>query len=198
MKILKKINKGFILTLIVVVALYIYIANVEKRRKIEIIEIDKVCNQVIDYTNKYLILPENMRILGKKPSQLEIDKYKEELKSELKKIMIENESAIELQYNIFVSELEKNFNDNRIVTEMSRTITDKPTYEFDGEQVKVTIKSKVSKSEKYQDGGEEKINQKSFETYNDQITLQKVNGKWKVIFVNFEFNQLGSTDIIEL
>ena len=153
---------------------------------------------MIDYTNKYLILPENMRILGKKPSQLEIDKYNEELKTELKKIMIENESAIELQYNIFVSELEKNFNDNRVVTEMSRTITDKPTYEFDGEQVKVTIKSKVSKSEKYQDGGEEKINQKSFETYNDQITLQKVNGKWKVIFVNFEFNQLGSTDIIEL
>lgn len=192
MKLIRKINKGFILTVIVVLALTAYLINQDKQRKIEKIEIKKVCNEFIDFTNKYTLLPENMNSLDKLISQKELDAYKHELKNELKKQMIENESAIELQYNVLVSELEKNFSENKVVTEISRTLIESPIYEFEGNQVKVTIKSKVSKTEKYKDNGEEKIKQISFNTYDNQITLQKTEGKWKIIFANLQFDELGA------
>lgn len=202
MKILRKINKGFILTVIVLVALSIYLINLEKQREVDKEEIKKVCEQYIEFTNKYVVLPEEMQTLKQDIPDTELEKYKEELKTELKKQMIENEDAVDLQYQILASTLEGNFSKNSIVTNISRTITDKPKYEFDGDQVQVTFTAKLSKTEKYLENDDNtedaKTRNNTQNTYNDQINLQKVDGKWKIVYSNLDFNsgRGNSTDMI--
>ena len=49
----RKINKGFILTVIVVGILVIYLVQLEIQRNKEKPEIQKMCESYIDYVNKY-------------------------------------------------------------------------------------------------------------------------------------------------
>lgn len=192
MKIVKKINKGFILTLIVLVALSIYLIKLEKQREVDKEEILKICEQYIEFTNKYVVLPEGEQKLPQQISDTELDKYKEELQTKLSEQMIDNKDAVDLQYQILVSTLESNFSKNSIVTSISRTMKDKPKYEFDGDQVQVTFTAKLSKTEKYLENENDteedaKTRNNTQNTYNDQINLQKVDGKWKIVYSNLEF-----------
>ena len=203
MKILRKINKGFILTVIVLVALSIYLINLEKQRETDKKEIEKVCEQYIEFTNKYVVLPEANQKFTQQISDTELNKYKEELKTELKKQMIDNEDAVDLQYQILASTLEGNFSKNSIVTNISRTITDKPKYEFDGDQVQVTFAAKLSKTEKYLENDNDteedaKTRNNTQNTYYDQINLQKVDGEWKIVYSNLQFysSNGAATDMI--
>lgn len=66
MKIWKKINKGFLLTLIVLLALIIYLVGVEEQRKEDKTNIQKVTEEFIEFTDKYTVLPEEMQTLTKK------------------------------------------------------------------------------------------------------------------------------------
>ena len=61
MRILKKINKGLILTIIVLVVLIIYLTNVEKQRGADKPAIQKACEEYIALTDKYVVLPEEMQ-----------------------------------------------------------------------------------------------------------------------------------------
>ena len=65
MKILRKINKGLILTIIVLIALVLYFNNLEKQREAEKTDIKATCEEFIKLTDKYSVLPEDMQIIQK-------------------------------------------------------------------------------------------------------------------------------------
>ena len=58
MKVLKKINKGLILTIIVVVVLVIYLIGVEKQRDSDKTEIKNTCQEFLGFIDRYTVLPE--------------------------------------------------------------------------------------------------------------------------------------------
>lgn len=60
MKLLKKINKGLVLTVIVLLALIIYIVTVEISRNNEKPNIETACKNYIETINKYSVFPENL------------------------------------------------------------------------------------------------------------------------------------------
>lgn len=193
MKLLKKINKGFILTVIVLILLSIYLINQEKAKETEKKEISQKCEQYIDFTNKYAVLPEDMQVLKQEISNTELEKYKNEIKQELKKQMIENEQAVDLQYQILTSILENNIKKDSIVTQISRRMIDKPQYVFDGDQVQVIFQSRISITEKYLENDNDteedaKTRNTTYMTQNDQINLQKVDGEWKIVYSNLQFH----------
>ena len=205
MKLLKKINKGFILTVIVLILLSIYLSNQEKAKETDKKEISQKCEQYIDFTNKYAVLPEDMQALTKEISNTELEKYKNEIKQELKKQMIENEQAVDLQYQILTSILENNIKKDSIVTQVSRRMIDKPQYVFDGDQVQVTFQSRISIEEKYLENDNDteedaKTRNTTYMTQNDQINLQKVDGEWKIVYSNLQFysNKEYYTETISL
>ena len=205
MKLLKKINKGFILTVIVLILLSIYLINQEKAKETDKKEISQKCEQYIDFTNKYAVLPEDMQALTKEISNTELEKYKNEIKQELKKQMIENEQAVDLQYQILTSILENNIKKDSIVTQISRRMIDKPQYVFDGDQVQVTFQSRISIEEKYLENDNDteedaKTRNTTYMTQNDQINLQKVDGEWKIVYSNLQFysNKEYYTETISL
>jgi len=185
MKILKKINKGLILTILVVLTLTIYLVRVEKQRKSDKETIRKSCEEFIEFSDKYLAYPEEMQKLAEGITDKQKKEHKDKMKTELEKIMINNEEAVKIQYGYLEGMLDNQGNEIR--TNIDRIITKIKGYEFDGNQVTVTFNSKVDTDIKYLDGNEEKTRKDSFESTNDEIILQKVDDKWKVVSTNLMY-----------
>ena len=191
MKILKKINKGLILTIIVLVALITYLTNVEKQRESDKQDIRKVCEEYIALTDKYVVLPEDMQTFTGKISKENEERLKKQLREELEKQMINNEEAIEIQNGYLFDELKNGYRtENEVRTKNKRTITKISSYEFDGDQVTVTLRTTIETTYKYIEEitGTEKERQNTVSSTNDEIILQKVEGQWKVVYSNMQFD----------
>lgn len=83
MKLLKKINKGVVLTVIVLLVLIIYIVTLEIKRNSEKPNIEEACKDYIELINKYAVLPENTQKLyyNEQISSEEKTKAEEDLKN---------------------------------------------------------------------------------------------------------------------
>ena len=122
-------------------------------------------------------------------SESELEEYKKEMKIELEKLMIQNEEAVKLQYQILESNLKAGYNFEEIRTKSERKITKISSYEFEGDQVTVTFKARMKITSKYlNEENEEQENQKSIDTESDEIILQKIDGKWKVVYSNLRYD----------
>lgn len=186
---MKKINKGFILTLIVLVALTLYILKVEMQRNADKEEIQKVYEEFIDFTDKYSVLPENLQTLSESKNESEIEEYKKQMKADLKNLMIDNEEAVNLQYDKLESVLTSGYNKLEVRTSQERRINKITTYRFNGNKVDVKFEGTVERKVKFYNGTEEQTETKSFDTVYDEIVLQKVDGEWKVKYANLHFNK---------
>ena len=85
MKIWKKINKGLILTIIVVVILIIYLEQVERQRELDKTAIRTACNEYIKMVDSLIILPEDLQEYSQNLTQEAENKLKENINNELKK-----------------------------------------------------------------------------------------------------------------
>lgn len=195
---MKKINKGLILTIIVLVGLTAYLANVERQRKEDKEDIKKACEEYISFADKYSVLPENLQILietveensqtlSEGMEEKKIEEYKKEMKTELEKLMVPNEEIIKIQSTALENILERT-NPREVTSKIERKITKISSYEFEGDQVTVTFDSMVKTVTKYLDEqNEEQEKQDSFNTENDEIILQKLDGKWKIVYSNLNY-----------
>ena len=175
---MKKINKGLILTLIVVIGLTIYLVNLEKKREAEKKSIQKACEQFIELTDKYVVLPEN--------SEKSIEEYALEMKQELEKQMISNKEDVEFQHNHYKSRLEEGVNEEQRRIGYKRKIVDITKYEFEKDEVTVNFDCEVTEIVKI--GNDEQEN--TYEIYGDEIILRKVDGIWKVVYSNL-YNRIN-------
>ena len=191
MKILKKINKGLLLTIIVVAVLVIYLTNLEKQREADKTDIKKACEDFIALTDEFVVLPEDMQTYTGEISKENEEKIETQLKEALKKQMVDNDKAIDIQYEYLVDKLQNGYEtENEVKTKNKRTITKISGYEFDGNQVTVTIKTSTETTYKYKEDftGEEKERKDTNTSSSDEIVLQKVDGKWKVVYSYLQFD----------
>lgn len=189
MKILKKINKGLLLTIIVLIALIFYLKGVENQREADKTAIRTSCEEYINIIDKLIVLPEDMQNLSEENEQ----KIQENINNELKNVMIENEDAIELQSQ-YVLEIVKQSNENKIITNCKKNIDKISKYEFDGDQVVVKFSSNLETLYKHvnTETNEEEEKQNIQSTSGDEITLQKVDGKWKIVYSYLDYYQNSS------
>ena len=203
MKFLRKINLGLILTIIVVAAVAIYSVNVELNRNKEKENIKKACEEFIDITNKYAMLPEQKQDLNKKITEQELNDYINEIEKGLKEKMVDNDSAIEIQATILESELLNQIATENIATKFEREILKISSYSFDGDQVTVSFKDKVNKDVKYKTNNgydelgneikKEESKNISFGNEYETITLQKVDNTWKVVYADIQYSDMTSS-----
>lgn len=193
MKILKKINTGFVLTLIVLLILIIYLISVEAKRKSEKLNIEETCKAYVDLIDKYAIMPkDNQKLYNlnnpentinientKKDIEKAISKEMDKLEKDLKTKMIDNDTAIKMQKDSVESYL-KNENDitTSVVTNFNREIKKIKKFAFDDDQVTVTFSSAVEKEIKYLENSieEKELSKKSNIEFPDEtITLKNVD-----------------------
>lgn len=197
MKVLKKINKGLILTIIVLAALLIYISGVEKQRNADKPDIRKACEDFILLTDKYVVLPEDMQ--KSEVSEEKVNEYVNQMKSDVEKVMISNTEAVKIQKQVIENNLRNGYNALDVRIKMSRKIKKINGYEFDGNQVTVKLNNQVEIVTKVFDEIESTKETETFEASSDEIILQKVDGKWKIVYSNLQFdgsNRYYGDDII--
>ncbi len=197
MKVLKKINKGLILTIIVLAALLIYISGVEKQRNADKPDIRKACEDFILLTDKYVVLPEDMQ--KSEVSEEKVNEYVNQMKSDVEKVMISNTEAVKIQKQVIENNLRDSYNALDVRSKVSRKIKKINGYEFDGNQVTVKLKDQVEIVTKVFDEIDSTKETETFDASNDEIILQKIDGKWKIVYSNLQFdgsNRYYSDDII--
>ena len=197
MRILKKFNKGAILTIIVLVALVIYLVGVENQRKEDKQIIKQKCEEIVGVIDECMVYPENMQKLGEEISKEDQAKYEEQVKEKLAEKMIDNEEAVEIQSKILISNLNYQNDENEIRTKYKRNIDRILGYQFEGDQVTVTFLSTIQVEKKYKDAltGEEQTSSQSFSTSSDEIVLQKIDGNWKIVYTNLQYNEYGNSAV---
>ena len=191
MKILKKINKGLLLTIVVIAILVIYLTNLEKQREADKTDIKKSCEDFIAFTDEYVVLPEDMQTYTGEISKEDKEKTEIQLKDALKEQMVDNDKAIEIQYEYLLDKLENGYKtETEVKTKNKRTMTKISNYEFDGKQVTVTLRTSTETTYKYKDEftGEEKERKNTITSPSDEIVLQKVEGKWKIVYSYLQFD----------
>ena len=205
MNMLKKINKGFILTVIVLAALIIYLVNVEIQRKDDKPAIKQTCENYIEIISKYATLPEEYQVVNKKLAKEDTEKYEKEFSVKLNEVMVENEKARELQKNSIKYYWGETKNATSVLTKFDKKINKFKSFEFDGDQVTVTFTSETNKKIKYvYEDSEEQIKDENFKShYDESITLKKENNTWKVIYADLELrseyeNKNTSDNMIEM
>ena len=197
MKVLKKINKGLILTIIVLAALLIYISGVEKQRNADKPDIRKACEDFILLTDKYVVLPEDMQ--KSEVSEEKVNEYVNQMKNDVEKVMISNTEALKIQEQVIENNLRDSYNALDVRSKVSRKIKKINGYEFDGNQVTVKLKDQVEIVTKVFDEIDSTKETETFDASSDEIILQKVDGKWKIVYSNLQFdgsNRYYSDDII--
>ena len=197
MKVLKKINKGLILTIIVLAALLIYISSIEKQRNSDKPDIRKACEEFIALTDKYVVLPEDMQ--KSEVSEEKVNEYVNQMKNDVEKVMISNTEALKIQEQVIENNLRDSYNALDVRSKVSRKIKKINGYEFDGNQVTVKLKDQVEIVTKVFDEIDSTKETETFDASNDEIILQKIDGKWKIVYSNLQFdgsNRYYSDDII--
>lgn len=175
MKVLKKINKGLILTIIVLAALLIYISSIEKQRNADKPDIRKACEDFILLTDKYVVLPEDMQ--KSEVSEEKVNEYVNQMKSDVEKVMISNTEAVKIQKQVIENNLRNGYDALDVRIKMSRKIKKINGYEFDGNQVTVKLKDQVEIVTKVFDEIDSTKETETFDASNDEIILQKIDGK---------------------
>jgi len=199
MGILKKINKGLILTVIVLLILIIYLKGVEKQRKSDEENVKVVCEQYIKLVDSLIVLPSDMQTYTDSLSIENQEKMEENINNELKKVMVDNKDAIDIQKNFIYEILEEGISKNKIKIKSQKTITKVASYEFDGDQVTVSIKTKLETTYKHinEETKKEEESQNTEDSISgEEIILQKVNGEWKIVYSYLIFS--NSEDVVYL
>ena len=196
MNVLKKVNKGVIITIIVILILIIYIVNVENKRSKERPEIEKKCEEYVSLLNEHFSIKDDGSLLivsQDNKENVEIkDNKMEEFEKNLKNIMVDNEKIIKMQLNLIKNDTEEMNNSYlNIVTSYNKKIVKIDKYEFDGNQVTVTFKTINETEEEYVKMGEIdpetqkdkiEVRKNQEERPSETLTLQKVNGEWKIVY----------------
>ena len=190
MKFIKKLNIGLVLAIIAILAVIIYSVNIENERKASKQEIKKSCEEFISITDKYYTLPENYQTIGEKSQDVDLTNYYTEMENELKTKTI-NDSATKLQKTILTEYLKNQLVDtSKITVSFKREITKISEYKFDGN--KVTIKQKYKDINIEDNTSKEKVNETTFDTEGDTITLEQKDGVWKIVYADLQFNNINA------
>lgn len=200
MRILKKINKGVVLTCIVLIVLIIYLFNVEIKRNNDKPEIEKACKDYIELVNKYAVTPESASKVfapnglseeeqkAKKDNlDIAINKSMTALETSLKDKMIDNELAVRMQKDRIEDFVRNNSNVfSSTLTKFNKEVTKVMKFSFDEDQVIVTLNTKTETETKYLDSLNEnkEVSKKNDQISEESITLQKVDGVWKVVYAD--------------
>lgn len=206
MKLLKKMNKGLILTIIVLVLLIIYLVQIEVRRNAEKPQIEKMCEEYIALINKYVAMPEDNQKLyqniqlkeeekmrAKENASYAIKNNMQELEKELEEKMIDNSTAISMQKKA-IEEFVEDSNDifTSVITKVNKEITKIKKMVFDKDQVTVVFSTNTELETKYLEQetleeNKELTKKDSFEMIEESITLQRVDGSWKVVYADLDY-----------
>ena len=115
------------------------------------------------------------------------------MEGKLKEVMI-SDSAASIENSILSDYVQRDLlNTTTFVTSYDKQIVKIKSYDFDGNQVTVSFEAKINIKQKYMDvntetgESKERVKEDTIEGIRDTITLEKKDGKWKVVYSDLNF-----------
>ncbi len=173
MKLLKKINRGLLLLIVLIIAVSIYLiasAVTDTKEKKQIVSL---CEEYIGKEISYNMLPEQYRENPTSMTAEELSAYIGEMKETLKSYYVDNEKS----YIYLLDSLEENLKSQHkglnIIYDYEKEIAKFDSITFHGNSVSVKLTCNTAYSSE--------DSQASSQT-SDYMTLQKDGGEWKVTY----------------
>lgn len=196
MKILRKLNRGAILSFFILVFLIVYLVILEFSHSAEIPKIKAQCEKYIGTEISYKMLPKQYRVEKPSITQSELDLYLANMEKDIKAFYPQNEQSSKFIIDNLKSSLLAQAEGDGVVYEYKKEILKYNDLLFDNDTVTVNFTT----NSVYEGQNPNNLNllaksEKITSETEDMLILQKINGDWKIVYSNlnlpYDQNNMG-------
>ncbi len=177
MKFFSKINRGLVLLIILVLGVAIFLVIQSNYQSRETPKIKEVCQQYINTVIDYKQLPQHYRKANPEIPQNELEKHIQAMTDDIKAFYTDNVQTYKTVIKDYKSDLENQARGIGVVYNYKKEIKDYENIIFNGDNVTVSIITNSVREDS-------ELKQRASSQTTDTISLQKVNGQWKVIYAD--------------
>ena len=189
-KLIGKTNRGVIVTTLVVLIVVSYLVVLLISQKQAIPDIRDACQAYVDADAAWRILPENFINGQSAPAESEVKKYADSLEPEISPYYADNQAIRETAVTAVYMQLDLQIKTGRIYTSYENRNVKYSAFTFRDNTVTVDFTTQtVAEYIDIATGSTEPVRE-SVESSN-QITLQKEDGKWKIVFDSSSVQNMG-------
>jgi hypothetical protein len=181
---MKKINRGLIVTVVAVLGAVCYLVGLAIVQKGDREEIKKVCAEYLRVHAAYVMLPQAR--IAEKPDmpEAELDAYVKKMEEDLKRLYVNNEKAYKSELENIKSRLEEQAAGSGVIFSYENKVQKIGAIHISGDTTSVTVTThsswdmtpRVISAE-----GTVPARETGGGTAESIITLQKLDGAWKVV-----------------
>ncbi len=183
MKILKKLNRGAILSFIILVCLIGYLIYVAIINGIDIPKIKDVCEKYIETEISYKMLPKQHRVEKPIITQSELNLYIENMQKDIKAFYTKEEQSSKYIIDTLAASLIAQSKGSGVVFDFKKEIIEYNDIVFDNDTVTVNFTTNNNFEGQNANNPTSKVAPTITQT-NDNLILQKINSEWKIIYSN--------------
>jgi len=189
-KFIRKINRGIIVTYLVIFLVSGYLIVLSNNQRQAVPEIRDVCQAYVDADAAWRILPENFINGQTAPTDSEVKKYADSLEPEISPYYTDNQSILENAVGSVYLNLKLQIMTGRIYTSYANNNIRFGAVTFRDNTATVDFTTQtVTEYIDIASGSTEPVRESAEST--NQITLQKEDGKWKIIYASLSVQNMG-------
>ena len=182
MKVWTKINRGALLTAIVLIGVIIYLAALSAARRAELPQIQALAADYITAEAKYALLPAQYRAEQPQMGEAARKQYLADMAGTLGAFYVQDEKIRQFNLNRLQQNLESQMRGEGMIYDYQKTIqkTDSVVYEKDLVKVIMTVNTVYDGPVSGANAGASR--QKVVQGTQDTVVLQKEDGVWRVVY----------------
>lgn len=189
-KFIRKINRGIIVTYLVIFLVSGYLIVLSNNQRQAVPEIRDVCQAYVDADAAWRILPENFINGQTAPTDSEVRKYADSLEPEICQYYTDNQSIRESAVGVVYLNLQLQIMTGRLYTSYENRNIKFGAVTFRNNTATVDFTTQtVTEYVDIASGSTEPVREMAEST--NQITLQKEDGKWKIVYASLSVQNMG-------
>ena len=173
----RKINRGFVLFLILLAAVAVYLVALDISRESQKAEIKEICMEATDRFSQCIVIPPELYVTAETYSESAFDQYINECYSKLAPLCSETNTA----RSMVRYALESQANKGIYITKFGKAAIQNMNYSFNGDTISVSISANLNYKNLYPDltGVKESGTLMAYPYFS--FKLKKEAGKWKLV-----------------
>ena len=189
-KLIRKTNRGTIVTSLVLLLVIGYLVVLSINQKQALPDIKDACQAYVEADAAWRIIPKDIYDGKTAPTESEVKKYADSLEPEISPFYANNQSIRETAVTVVYMHLDLQIITGRIYTSYENRNIRYSAFTFRDNTVTVDFTTQtVTEYIDIAAGSAEPVRE-SFESSN-QITLQKEDGKWKIVYDSLSVQNMG-------
>lgn len=195
-KILRKLNRGAIVTAVVLLAVAVYLVALNIAQQKDQEEIKTTCEAFLLADADWRVLPVDYENGQTRLPEDQFNQFLADMKSDKAKYYVANQAALDNDL-IYLNQTLTSQNEGMtaLTTSFENKILKFSVISFDGDSVYVTVDTQVAIESRNFAAGETAPVRQSVNS-SDSITLQKEDGTWKIVYAYINTVDMGGDGLI--